>query len=232
MKPIKIPNRVHYFYENILRNDLLLKLDCTNIMEVPQLNRAIVLANPVSPNNNKNASRLALEILSGQKASSVVIPSSAGLYVQNSNRFAPKTAASRGPSISSSLRLKKARSESSLRGPKAQRLAPNGASFSFCSLRSSSMYHFLEKFLSSSPFGPISRVAPNARSAHESKIQIQGQEIKFTLNNRTLRAFGPEIPNHFEFFEHIPTVQVKLISSTKNKNATLLLWTGLQQKEI
>lgn len=225
MKSIKIPNRIHHFYENILRYDLLLKLDCTNILEVPQLNRAIVLANQVPPNNQKNAS-LALEILSGQKASNAAIPISADLYAQKSNKRS-KTA-----------RLVLNKKSSLIEFSKSHQISQ--ALYTFCSLRSSSMYHFLDKFLGCASHLTLGDTGVSfekvqnmltSRSSHDSKIQIHGQEMNFTLNNRELRLF-PEIPNHFEFFEHIPTVQIKLISSTKNKNATLLLWTGLQQKEI
>jgi len=40
-------NRIRYFYENILRYDLLLKLNYNNIMQVPQISKIIITADGV-----------------------------------------------------------------------------------------------------------------------------------------------------------------------------------------
>jgi ribosomal protein L5 len=38
------PNRLRFHYENLLRQDLLLKLNYANIMEVPRLCKIIVVS--------------------------------------------------------------------------------------------------------------------------------------------------------------------------------------------
>jgi hypothetical protein len=88
------------------------------------------------------------------------------------------------------------------------------------------MYNFLEKLIS---FAALTEL--QSGRSNDSKIQIQGQEVQVTLSNREVRLF-PEIQNHFEFFECLQAVQIKLVTSASNEEETRLLWTGLQQKEI
>ena len=79
MKPVLTnpSNRIRYYYENILRYDLLLKLNYKNIMEVPQIRKIIIYAFRVPYNNVKNVS-LALEIICGQKVFCTSLPDPAG----------------------------------------------------------------------------------------------------------------------------------------------------------
>jgi ribosomal protein L5 len=79
MKPVLTnpSNRIRYYYENILRYDLLLKLNYDNIMQVPQICKIIILAYRVPYNNVKSVS-LALEIICGQKVFCTILPDAIG----------------------------------------------------------------------------------------------------------------------------------------------------------
>lgn len=59
------PNRLRFHYENLLRQDLLLKLNYANIMEVPRLCKIIIV--PKAPSNLIKNVKLAMEIVCGQK---------------------------------------------------------------------------------------------------------------------------------------------------------------------
>jgi len=203
---VKISNRIRYYYEHVLRYDLLLKLDYTNIMEVPQLCKILILAKKVPYNHLKNVS-LALEIICGQKTSYNLLPDS----------MTPRRLASRSPIGRKDWRPA-ARQSDSPRGASQSNLV-----FIFCSLRSQVMFNFLDKLFS---FSALSE------SSNQYKIQIRGQEIQ--VKGRLSAEFHlfPEIQNHFEFFEHFQNLEIKLITSAKSENETRLLWAGLQQKEI
>nr|AND50373.1 ribosomal protein L5 [Flatbergium sericeum] len=58
-------NRLRFHYENLLRQDLLLKLNYANIMEVPKLCKIIVV--PKAPSNLIRNVKLAMEIICSQK---------------------------------------------------------------------------------------------------------------------------------------------------------------------
>nr|AHG59225.1 ribosomal protein L5 [Andreaea rothii] len=60
-----IPSRLRFHYENLLRQDLLLKLNYANIMEVPRLCKIIVV--PKAPSDLIRNVELAMEIVCGQK---------------------------------------------------------------------------------------------------------------------------------------------------------------------
>lgn len=60
------PNGLHFHYENVLRQDLLLKLNYANITEVPRLCETIVVPKAL-PNLIITDRELAMEILRGQK---------------------------------------------------------------------------------------------------------------------------------------------------------------------
>lgn len=207
MKPVKTPTRIHYFYENILRNDLLLKLNCLNAMEIPRLNTVIVLTNNISQKNIKNTS-LALEIICAQKAFYTMSSNSGkhkfSSFSQRNQKSNAKTSRSSGQTTNSEFNL----------------------GFIMCSLRSRLMYNFLEKLLT---FLIDPKIVLN--SLRHLKIQIHGSEIQFNLRSRELRLF-PEIQNHFELFEDLQKAQIKIITSAKNEKDAKLLWEGLEQKEI
>jgi ribosomal protein L5 len=59
------PNRLRFHYENLLRQDLLLKLNYANIMEVPRLCKIIVV--PKAPSNLIRNVKLTMEIICSQK---------------------------------------------------------------------------------------------------------------------------------------------------------------------
>ena len=211
MKPVNIPSRIHYFYENVLRHDLLLKLHCLNAMEVPRLNTVIVFTKNISPNNRKNIS-LALEIICGQKAGCSIFSTSGNPQFSSVRKQTHH---------SGRIVQKKKISNTTLTSNSQIQLASI-----MCSLRSHLMYNFLEKCLS---FLIDSKVVSN--SSNHFTIQVHGSEIQLNLHNREFHLF-PEIQNHFEVFETFQKAQIRIITSAKNENDTKLLWAGLEQKEI
>jgi ribosomal protein L5 len=59
------PNRLRFHYENLLRQDLLLKLNYANIMEVPRLCKIIIV--PKAPSNLIKNVKLVMEIVCSKK---------------------------------------------------------------------------------------------------------------------------------------------------------------------
>nr|WIA66257.1 ribosomal protein L5 [Apopellia endiviifolia]WIA66298.1 ribosomal protein L5 [Apopellia endiviifolia]WIA66339.1 ribosomal protein L5 [Apopellia endiviifolia]WIA66380.1 ribosomal protein L5 [Apopellia endiviifolia]WKW95101.1 ribosomal protein L5 [Apopellia endiviifolia] len=59
------PNRLEFHYDQVIRPDLLLKINYENIMEVPRLCEIIVV--PKAPSNFIKNVKLAMEIVCGQK---------------------------------------------------------------------------------------------------------------------------------------------------------------------
>ena len=189
-------------------------------MQVPQISKIILLVYGVPYKEVQNAS-LALEIICGQKVCCAILPDPAGLSLRNSSAPAKKDWRR------SNAAWQPGRGRSDYRrSDRHLSLLQSNSTLLYCSLRARTMYNFLEKLIS---FASIAELE-NARS-NDSRIQILGQEVQITLSNRQLRLF-PEIQNHFEFFESLHTVQIKVITSARNKEETRLLWTGLQQKEI
>jgi len=232
--PKKIPTRIHYFYENILRNDLLLKLNCLNAMEIPRFNTVILFTNNISRNNIKNTS-LALEIISGQKAL-YTMPSNSGnqhfLKFKQAQSVSQKT--EKNATYGARKQAKQRKKKSSRKG-----FAPNSVltytlgAFIMCSLRSRNMYNFLEKILSFLLFSKKDKekIVSNSSNHFRFTRSIHGSEIQLNLHN--LERIAPEIQNHFELFNGFPfSIQIKVTTSAKNEKDTLLLWEGLEQKEI
>ncbi|BFI07444.1 hypothetical protein MPTK1_2g12110 [Marchantia polymorpha subsp. ruderalis] len=58
-------NRLEFHYNQVIRPDLLLKINYENIMEVPRLCKIIVV--PKAPSNFIKNVKLAMEIVCGQK---------------------------------------------------------------------------------------------------------------------------------------------------------------------
>lgn len=219
MKPVLTnpSNRIRYYYENILRYDLLLKLNYNNIMQVPQICKIIILAYSVPYTYVKSVS-LALEIICGQKVFCTILPDPSGQHFKGPHAasFVPSrkkwhSGKGRGDSRRAERRISVSQSNSALL---------------YCSLRARTMYNFLDKLIS---FAALTEL--QSGRCNDSKIQIQGQEVQVTLSNREVRLF-PEIQNHFEFFECLQAIQIKLVTSASSEEETRLLWTGLQQKEI
>lgn len=199
-------SRLRYHYENILRQDLLLKLNYTNIMEVPQLCKINIssVCDPLS--SVKNVS-LALEIICGQK------------FVVSDNLQRNKSLIRHRPqntfqktSIQKSLPL----------GTKNRRdviLSHQGSLvLAKATLRSKTlMFNFLEKLITLISF-------------YDYTIQIQANTIQITIGTQ-MRLF-PEIQNHFEFFENIQNLDVFIVTTALTEKETQLLWTALNQKEF
>jgi ribosomal protein L5 len=217
-------NRIRYYYENILRYDLLLKLNYKNIMQVPQICKIIILTYSVPYTHVKSVS-LALEIICGQKVFCTILPD------PSSQHFKGPHTASFGPS-KKNWRRSSAGGHSgggkgdSRRTERRFSVSQSNSALLYCSLRARTMYNFLEKLISLAALKELQSEGPN-----DSKIQILGQEVQVTLSNREVRLF-PEIQNHFEFFECLQAVQIRVVTSASNEEETRLLWTGLQQKEI
>jgi hypothetical protein len=98
----------------------------------------------------------------------------------------------------------------------------------YSSLQNRTMYHFLEKLITC--FASLTSQASNIDETSRD-WKVQDKCIQIRLDNRQVRLF-PEIQNHFEFFECLKSIQIKIITSGDSQEETRLLWTGLQQKEI
>ena len=70
------PNRLEFHYNQVIRPDLLLKINYENIMEVPRLCKIIVV--PKAPSSFIKNVKLAMEIVCGQKFIQTRSKSSAG----------------------------------------------------------------------------------------------------------------------------------------------------------
>jgi hypothetical protein len=198
-------SRLRYHYENILRQDLLLKLNYANIMQVPRLCKINIFSQV--PYNDLKSVSLALEIICGQK----FVERGA---VRENKSFSRHGALSLPQRASLknflSLRAKTKRGATvSAEGMRSMR----------SSLRSPPlMYNFLEKLITIISF-------------YDYTIQIQANTIQITIAT-PLGGLFPEIQNHFEFFESAQNLQVIIVTSALTENETQLLWTGLLQKEI
>jgi ribosomal protein L5 len=198
-------SRLRYHYENILRQDLLLKLNYSNIMEVPQLCK-INISSQVPLNSVKNVS-LALEIICGQKFLVIDhLQTNKNLIRHRTQNTFQKTSIQRSP----------------LLGAKSKRgviLSHQGSLFlAKATLRSTTlMFNFLEKLITLISF-------------YDYTIQFQANTIQITIGTQ-MRLF-PEIQNHFEFFENIQNLNVFIVTTALTEKETQLLWTGLNQKEF
>ncbi len=198
-------SRLRYHYENILRQDLLLKLNYSNIMEVPQLCKINIssICDPLS--SVKNLS-LALEIICGQKfVISDNLQRNKNLIRHRPQNTFQKTSIQKSPSLATKTRRGVILSSSNLVLAKA-------------TLRSTTlMFNFLEKLITLISF-------------YDYTIQIQANTIQITIGTQ-MRLF-PEIQNHFEFFENIQNLDVFIVTTALTEKETQLLWTALNQKEF
>jgi hypothetical protein len=103
-------NRLAYHYQNVLRQDLLLKCSNSNIMDTPELCNINIVAQVAYDQKLVKQKRLALEIISGQKAVQF-IPKSTSKLTQNQSapfRFQSKTKKGGQPKYYLRLCLRKA----------------------------------------------------------------------------------------------------------------------------
>lgn len=195
-------NRLSYHYEKILRDDLLLKLNYNNVMELPRLQQIKILSE-VPLNALKNVS-LALQILCGQKpAENYEVASAKGHNnLNNFKKFSP-------------ISMKKNRLHF------LKQRGSNNLKYQIrVSLRSDTMYHFLDKLICLCNLGTF----------YDYPFQIQSNTVQFSLGSSELRLF-PEIQNHFEFFDSLQNLRIVLVTSALSEKETQLLWTGFLQKE-
>lgn len=215
-------NRLRYYYENILRQDLLLKLNCPNLMQVPRICE-ILISSQVPNDSVKNIS-IALEILSGQKpfvlGNKASGPSS---LKQQSLDFVRRKEGKNINHTKFNSGTKKYPLVNSKTVSGQNNFARQGAhNFVETSLRCSDlMYLFLEKFFTILVF-------------FEFNIEYQTNMIQITVKEATPIKWFPEIENHLEYFESFQNMQVRVITtSCRDISETKLLWTGLaEQKEI
>lgn len=208
-------SRLRYHYENILRQDLLLKLNYANIMQVPRLCKINIAAHlRDNAYNSVKSVSLALEIICGQKQK----------FVERGARkqvFLPLRGTKYSPASRQNFLC--AKTKTGTLGAKAS----SSSSSTRSSLRSPPlMYNFLDKLITI-----ISNDLPLTKTSYDYTIQIQANTIQITIEKK-LGGLFPEIQNHFEFFESAQNLQVIIVTSALTENETQLLWTGLLQKEI
>lgn len=220
-------NRLRYYYENILRQDLLLKLNCANLMQVPKICE-ILISSQVPNDSLKNIS-IALEILSGQKpfvlgnkafGLSSIKKKNLNFAGRKENRKDTKINSGTGkyPLINSKL----GRNNLKIKVPISHFDRQGTHNFLETSLRCPDlMYLFLEKFFTILTF-------------FEFNIEYQVNIIHITVKEGTPIKWFPEIENYLEYFENFQNMQVRIITnSCRDISETKLLWTGLaEQKEI
>jgi ribosomal protein L5 len=229
---MNISNKLCFHYQHILRSDLLLKLNYSNIMEIPRVTKVIILSQV--PYESIKQVSLALEIISGQKLiqkeSSLLqlnptavtrrIKHTFDVSSTQKNTSTKKQARQLTSNYSSSTRKERKK------GSKTNsRTEFNSYNTQFqketdylvrCCLRLEIMYHFLEKLITILCF-------------HDYKTQIQANTIQLTLKANLLRLF-PEIQHYIELFETVQNVQVIIFTSARTEKETRLLWTGFLQK--
>jgi hypothetical protein len=198
-------SRLRYHYEHILRQDLLLKLNYANIMEVPRLCEIKISSKVRSYDYVKSVS-LALEILCGQK----FVERSCSAENTRHGAHAPRAAAHRQAKNFLTNRSKTASSRLAQYGSVGFRLVETSLHAPLL------MYNFLDKFITALAF-------------YDYTIFYQTNTIQITVGAQ-VRLF-PEIQNHFEFFESLQNLQVTIVTSALSEKETQLLWTGLLQKE-
>jgi hypothetical protein len=218
-------NRLRYHYEYILRQDLLLKFNYVNIMQVPRLCE-IYIYSQVAFESIKNVS-LALELLSGQKIQErgaldgkkgyefkpVSTKGTRIVSINRNNKGALKNRLARGAINKMNIRGDTRGSAVSTGGYGSTRLSLVETSLRGPHL----MYNFLEKFITVIAF-------------FDYTVQFQVNTILIQVGS-PIRLF-PEIQNHFGFFENIQNIQVKVVTSALTEKETQLLWAGFIQKEL
>lgn len=184
------PNRLRFHYENVLRQDSLLKLNHANIMEVPRSREVIVIPKAPSDFLKKNV-KLAMEMVCGE-------------FIQTR---------SRGSTTGKSFRFNKF-----VLSPESERDTGYVTYLTRSTLRGHIMYIFSEK--------PVTIM-----SFYNYPVRIQKNSIQLSISTELLRLF-PEIPNHFEIFEHIRGFHVTIVTSANTLDETILSWSGFLQKEV
>ena len=227
---MNISNKLCFHYQHILRSDLLLKLNYSNIMEIPHLTKVMILSQV--PYESIKQVSLALEIISGQK----FIQTESSLLQSNPMSRRIKHAFDVSSSSQTKNQARQLTSQNAVSSmPKERKKGSfflsknknelNSYNTQFqketdylvrCCLRLEIMYHFLEKLITILCF-------------HDYKTQIQANTIQLTLKANLLRLF-PEIQHYIELFETVQNVQVIIFTSARTEKETRLLWTGFLQK--
>nr|QNJ89341.1 ribosomal protein L5 [Daucus pumilus] len=174
---------LHLNYEDVSRQDLLLKPNHANVMEVPGSCKIRVVPKAAPSDFIRQNGKLAMEIPCGQK-------------------LIQKIRASTGKSFRSNPFLGSNSSVSDLARQSA--------------LRGHGMSHFLFR---------ISTVM----SLLDSPVEIRENSIPFSMETEFCEL-SPELGEHFEIFEHIRGFNATIVTSAKNPDDTLPLWSGFLKK--
>lgn len=235
-------------YASILRPDLLLKLNCKNIMEVPRINKVLVVSQ-VQTGGRRSEATLALEMLCAQK-----FKYTGGLKMGGNNtpygralsasgsksgrvRNSQANAATYRPGRRSKMappggnsRSKSGKSTVTHRKPKAGERAIGttdrlwaaewgGSGVIQSCLRNTIMYNWIDKMMT-------------VLSFYDYTTKIQRNTIQITLHPNLLRLF-PEVQNQMTSLWSLPEdVQVIIFTSAQTEAQTTLVWNALLQKEI
>ena len=217
---------LHFHYEDVLRQDLLLKLNYASVMEVPGLFEIrLVPYIPVSalsgePKKSPKeipgtaAQKHQLRRKGDQFASvascflaSIRILGKLAIEILCGQRFIHTE---RGPEIQAGKCFRSNRSEE-----KEETGVSDFARQS--ALRGHGMSNFLVRILTVIPI-------------LDSPVEIREKSIQFSME-REFCEFSPELKSSFEIFEHIRGFNVTILTSAKTKDETLVLWNGFLLKD-
>jgi len=197
------PSIFRLHYENVLRQDLLLKLNYTHILQVPRLCGVVIV--PKAPSNFLENVKLAIENLCGQKCTRE--RSKASLTTRGEAGEA--RSASPGKSFSFEQSNQKSERETAY----VTYLARS-------TLRGHNMYKFLEK---------LSLIIP---SHFPVRIRRNSIQCHFSMATTFLLKEFPQIKDNFGIFAHIRGFEVTIVTSADTPaGETLLLWSGFEEQE-
>lgn len=245
-------NRLAYHYQNVLRQDLLLKCSNSNIMDTPELCNINIVAQVAYDQKLVKQKRLALEIISGQKAVQF-IPKSTSKLTQNHSapfRFQSKTKKGAQPKYYLRLCLRKSACSNFVDKLISIICSTKNCVFVFGhkSLvnQAETQTNVGGTFVEHNPPLGATNAERHSLVDQDLLIKINGNIIELTIASNILRFF-PEIQNlrlsSFQFgstdremvgdpFFSVQKLTIQIVTSATNQQQTCLLWTGLFQKEI
>nr|AEM46229.1 ribosomal protein L5 [Silene noctiflora]AJP34443.1 ribosomal protein L5 [Silene noctiflora] len=180
-----------FHYEDVSRQDLLLKLNHANVREVPELSEIRLVPKVGTSDFIIKNGKLAMEIACGQKFRERKRGSIVKSFRSNPIFFNKE------------------------KGKKENGYGNHLARES--SLQGCRMSHFLVR---------ISTVIPLL----DSRVEIRGNSIQVSLEAEFCE-FASELEDHFEIFEDMPGFNLRILTSAKTEDETLLSWSGLLQTE-
>jgi len=187
IKQYKIP----FHYRHTVHQDIILKINCNNIMEVPRWTKTICVI------KNKSLS-LALEMVYGQKLKLKKKVLAGSLSLKNKMRGG-------APSNSKTNKASTLRNS----GVNQQNVPQNAAepeSF-LMTMRNDIMYDCVDKLLATP-------TQTWSSSVHDCVFKIYTNKIELTIKAKQFYLFS-EIQTNLELFEAIPTIHFVLYTSTQ-----------------